>query len=452
MTILRDPIYWKLNKKIVEMVDNALSQLPGYMKSQLYFPGVEIVNIDIKKMMTNFDNFEFDVTDAMKTQESFTKFQVKINQPRLNYKPFSIKMNVSSQVNQRALVKIFIGPKISPGQFIERKNSLMLIDSFETTLKIGSNIITKTSNSINNLSEDFISLKTVKKYLSDAEFGIDAISPQFVLSQIKFPRRLLLPKGTSEGLPFQIFAFIAPFVKTNSIGLHINVESNSDTILSPGYPLDLAKDIQSLLNLPNTLIKDVMITHKSTVKAKSDNSVTYTNDWQTNEYSSTNNNYIRNDALSARPAYTKQNFDYKSRKGQYGQKPPYQRKPSIFNIDEIKVYDIDQDRNANNKLEKKNVIEKFEESTQSSVVDQYSTGSFIKTGSSDEISSMKSNDNIDYRENDLYYITDEDNENLHDENVSSYTSFPTVSKRRFSSLYDLLKPFTTEPKDYVYYK
>ncbi|XP_053610975.1 hexamerin-like [Plodia interpunctella] len=261
MTTLRDPVFWRLNKKIVEIIDNALSLLPAYSRNELYFPGVEINNIETKKIMTQFDNFQFDITDALKSNDKDINFQLKINQPRLNHKSFIIKLNVSSLVTQKGLVKLYLGPKMAPGELVSNKNLFVLLDMFEINLKLGNNVISRSSEEMKAFSDDFVSLQDLRKKIEDAEFGLDSLPLNTVDSQIGYPSRLILPKGTPEGLPILIFAFIAPFTKAKTINVLTNSEFNS-AILSPGYPLDLAIEDHQLFNLPNCMIKDVVITGK----------------------------------------------------------------------------------------------------------------------------------------------------------------------------------------------
>ncbi|CAG9564770.1 unnamed protein product [Danaus chrysippus] len=348
MTTVRDPIFWKLNKKIVDMVDNALSILPTYTRNQLYFPGVEVQNIEVKKMTTSFDSFEFDVTDALKTESDEIKFQIKMSQNRLNHKPFAVKINVASLVAQKALIKIFIGPKVMPGELAKKKNLFMLLDCFEASLKIGSNVVTRTSNEMTDFSEDLISQDVVYKKVLDTEFGIDALPLKSVSSQIKFPSRLALPKGTSTGLPLQVFVFIAPYIKANIGGSRTNVELNSDAIFSPGYPLDLDIEIQDLFNLPNALVKDIIITHKSeslNIDGKPGNNYkdgVNNKLWQKDEIDYVNQNNLL--GLAERPAFTKKTFDYKSKKNQYGKRPDYSNKFTEKDK-EIKINEQNLDKN-----------------------------------------------------------------------------------------------------------
>ncbi|XP_039756668.1 hexamerin-like [Pararge aegeria] len=343
MTSVRDPLFWKLNKKIVDVVDNALQVLPSYSRNELYFPGVEIQNIEVKKMMTTFDNFQFDVTSALKTEAEDTKFNVKIEQSRLNHKPFTFKISVLSRVAQKALVKLYIGPKVLPGQLVENKNLFMLLDNFDVNLKIGSNVLSRTSNEMSTLSEDFLSLETLHKIVLDAEFGVDALPLKSVWSQIGLPSRLILPKGTNEGLPLHVFVFIAPYVKATIGGAITSAELNSCAILSPGYPLDLNIEIQQLFNLPNAMVKDIIVTHKI-------ESATYNR--PVNNYNSASNNIVwpTDDQvsdvpngplyLSARPEFTKKTFDYKSKTNQYGKKTDYAAKRGNYNNQSKKLEEV----------------------------------------------------------------------------------------------------------------
>nr|XP_026495656.1 hexamerin-like [Vanessa tameamea] len=351
MTTIRDPIFWKLNKKIVDIVDKALQVLPSYTRSQLYFPGVVVQNVEVKKIMSSFDNFEFDVTSALKSEGEDVKFQVKINQPRLNHKPFTFKITVSSQVAQKALIKLYLGPKVMPGELVEKKNLFMLLDCFEFNLKIGSNVVTRTSNDMMIMSDDFASLETLHKRVLDAEFGLDTLRSKSVWSQIGFPSRLILPKGTPEGLPMHLFVFVAPYVKATLGGTRNTLDLNSDAILSPGYPLDLSVEIQQLFNLPNALVKDIVVTHKTegTYNKASNayNSGNNDNIWQSSDVE-----FVRPNgplALSARPAFTKKTFDYKSKKNQYGKKNDYDLKKDEI-IEDTKTKDFTTEDEASTKF------------------------------------------------------------------------------------------------------
>ncbi|XP_037292937.1 arylphorin subunit beta-like [Manduca sexta] len=314
MTSLRDPIFWKMNKKIVDMVDEALKLLPSYARNELYFPGVEVINVDVKKVMTFYDYFEFDATDALKSAADNSTYQIKIAQPRLNHRPFSIKINVSSLVTQRGVVKVYLGPKILPGELAKKKNSFVLLDRFEYRFKIGSNIISRTSDDMKHFSEDFMSLRNLRKKVEDAEFGLDSLPLKTVDSQIGYPARLILPRGTMKGVPLQIFVFVAPYAKYSTGVMHSlkSMEFNK-AIMSPGYPLDLVVQDKQLFELPNAMVKEIVVTHKGEGKVENYGGPGVTKKWYgTDTYDP-----------SSKPNYDgnrKKPFDYSAKKGQYGKK------------------------------------------------------------------------------------------------------------------------------------
>ncbi|CAH2092855.1 unnamed protein product [Euphydryas editha] len=354
MTTVRDPIYWKLNKKIVDLVDSALQVLPSYTTSELYFPGVEVQNIEVKKIITTLDIFEFDVTNALKSEGEETKFKIKINQPRLNHKPFSFKISVLSQVAQKCIVKIFLGPKVMPGELVEKKNMFMLLDYFEYNLKIGSNTITRNANDIIHISDDFNSLETIHKKVLDAEFGVETFILKSIWSQIGFPSRLILPKGTPEGLPLHAFVFVAPYVKATASGPRNTWDLNLEAILSPGYPLDIGIEIQTLFNFPNALVKDIVITHK-TEGTMNKGSKVYNSGYNDKTWQSSDIEYEnlgRPLALSARPEFTKKTFDYKSKKNQYDKKFDYSSKKHGKDQD-VTTQDLDTKDNVTNTVNDK---------------------------------------------------------------------------------------------------
>jgi hypothetical protein len=68
-TALRDPIFYKLQKRLVDMVYLFKMRLPCYTREELYFPGVKIDNIVTDKMVTYFDDYLMDMTNAVTLTE-----------------------------------------------------------------------------------------------------------------------------------------------------------------------------------------------------------------------------------------------------------------------------------------------------------------------------------------------------------------------------------------------
>lgn len=317
--MLRDPVYWRICKKIILLLEQSMQSLQTYTRNELYFPGVQVSNIIIKKMVTNTDFYELDVSEALTSNESIkheANVQVKISQPRLNHKPFSMKLDISSIVSQKALIKIYLMPQMLPHTLNNGKDNFYLLDSFEYNLIPGSNVIARTSDKIRWVTEDLSSLKSLLKNIEDAEFGLDTLPVKNIQSYANFPERLLLPKGSASGLPYQLFVFVAPYVKVN-VGELYSTEFNN-AILSPAYPFDLVSDLNELFALPNTLFKEVIITHKGDFKISKNDDAGQSGKWDGKPYDPSSR--PTNDYSSKTQGNS---FDYASKKGKYGNKSEF---------------------------------------------------------------------------------------------------------------------------------
>lgn len=87
-----------------------------YTREQLMFPGVSIEKIEMDRLITYFDEFYSDISQAVYYSEDELKkpennFFVRAKQYRLNHKPFTYKIHVKSDKDTQAVVKIFVGPK-----------------------------------------------------------------------------------------------------------------------------------------------------------------------------------------------------------------------------------------------------------------------------------------------------------------------------------------------------
>ncbi|KAI8439353.1 hypothetical protein MSG28_013176 [Choristoneura fumiferana] len=217
---------------------------------------------------------------------------------------------------------------ILPGEFAMKKNLFMLLDNFEVNLKIGSNAISRTSSEFENISEDFTSLNDLRKVIEDAEFGLDVKPLKPIKTLTGFPSRLILPKGTPEGLSMQLLAFVAPFAKVTAAGMtSLPKKEFNSAILAPGYPFDLGFDDTQFLALPNVMIKDIIVTHKEN-KGGSKGGSEGTKKWfggdTSDSYGPSREPYAANlknsefEEVSGSNGVKREVFDYNLRKSQYG--------------------------------------------------------------------------------------------------------------------------------------
>jgi len=218
-TSLRDPAFYQLYKKIVLYFQKYKYSLPAYTEKDLYFNGVEVTNVEFDRLVTYFDYFYSDLSNAVfVTPEEYEndKFQIRARQYRLNHKPFTYKIHVKSDKDHESVVRVFIGPKYDEyGRYInisENRVNFVQFDKFKYTLKSGENVIERNSHQNYFYQDDYTSYKelyqkVVAALAGDGEFTIGSES-----NFGGFPKRFLLPKGTYGGFAYQFYVIVSPYV------------------------------------------------------------------------------------------------------------------------------------------------------------------------------------------------------------------------------------------------
>ncbi|KAF7267906.1 hypothetical protein GWI33_018904 [Rhynchophorus ferrugineus] len=218
-TSLRDPVFYQLYKLMISFYARYQTYLEPYTKDQLSWKGVEIKNMEIDRLITYFDEFYSDISQAVYYTEDELKkdndFMVRVKQYRLNHKPFTYKINLNSEIEKKAIVKVFIGPKYDEyGRYInisENRWNFFEIDKFVYDLTTGENTIKRSSLESRFFSDEKTSFYKLYKdvmaaYKGQKDYTIDGRQNYFL-----YPRRYMLPKGTTGGLPVQICVMLYPY-------------------------------------------------------------------------------------------------------------------------------------------------------------------------------------------------------------------------------------------------
>jgi len=92
--------------------------------------------VEVSKMHTYMENFEFSVGSSIYVakQEDILGVNMHVRQQRLNHKPFTYKIEVSSDKAVDAYVRVFLGPKTNylgeEWDINERRHYFMELDRF----------------------------------------------------------------------------------------------------------------------------------------------------------------------------------------------------------------------------------------------------------------------------------------------------------------------------------
>jgi hypothetical protein len=233
-TAMRDPVFYQLYKRFLKYYYQFQDHLPYYKHEDLEFKGVKIDSVEIDKLVTYFDKFDSDITNVVdiemfedKTHMSplhkFGRFAhyngydvlIKARQWRLNHLPFTFKLHVHSDKVQKAIVKVFIGPKYDSFGHVydveENRENFYELDHFFVELVEGKNDIVRNSEDFSWFVKDRTTFYELYKQLmlsikGDVKFPLDMTEAHCGL-----PMRLMLPKGKKGGMPFQFFFMVMPY-------------------------------------------------------------------------------------------------------------------------------------------------------------------------------------------------------------------------------------------------
>ncbi|XP_019895576.2 larval serum protein 2 [Musca domestica] len=292
-TSLRDPLFYSLYKELVGYYWRLAGNFPEYQKKDLEFPGVTLDTVHLpEKLTTFFEYFDSDVSnlvdvatpavegssDALYTfgRNSVYEghsFVVKARQKRVNHQPFEFTLDVTSDKTQKAVVKVFLGPKYDENGHVlnleDNYQNFFELDHYVVDLVAGVNHLKRSSEEFACSTNDQTTYFELYKKLFDATNS----DYQFPLTsgQCGFPRRLLLPLGKKGGLTYQFFFAVYPYhapevaqFSTYDPAVSCGVGSGSRYVdaLPLGYPLERPVLHDYYFNVGNFKFYDVTVYHK----------------------------------------------------------------------------------------------------------------------------------------------------------------------------------------------
>lgn len=272
-TEVRDPMFYALHKRFNNYYRKYTENLPSYERSKIAFDGVVVDAVKLDKLVTYFDYFDADITNAVDIEgveqelrqnkvvnygrishNSSEKFAIRARQQRLTHTPFTYKLDVQSDREQKAIVKVYMGPKYNEfgREFTleENRENFYVLDHVVVDLKKGKNVVTRNCEEFpffvkdrptyNELYKELItSMKDGSKFEYEADF------------HSRFPWRLMLPKGRLEGMATQLFFIVLPYSSV------VTFEDSMNSSFPLGRKIDYKNWFTS-----NMYYHDTMVYHK----------------------------------------------------------------------------------------------------------------------------------------------------------------------------------------------
>lgn len=272
-------MFYSFYKRISFFYEAFATRLTKFKKSDLFFDGVEFESIKMDKLLTYFDYFTADITNAvdipLKTKENFkTDVEFKVEVPRLNHLPFSVHMTVNAAKDQKAIMMMFVGPKYdSYGNILninENRNNFWELDRWIVDLKSGKNDIERKSTDFSWFVNDRTTFYELYKHLMTAKNGGDKFALDMSEAHCGFPSRLMLPRGRVGGFAVQFFFMLMPYHAPAverftgfdpSISCGVGSGSRYLDATPFGFPFNRQFDIHDFMT-PNMFFFDTFIYHK----------------------------------------------------------------------------------------------------------------------------------------------------------------------------------------------
>ncbi|KAG5889587.1 hypothetical protein JTB14_010219 [Gonioctena quinquepunctata] len=241
-TTMRDPAFYRLIQKlVVEPFQRHIYRLPPYTKKELMFEGVEVTRVEVGPLVTFFDSFYSSLINSVfyKPGELNEDFSVSVRQARLNHAPFDYKIHVKSNKPQKASIKIMMSPKYDRnGKPIEISRNLLYfveLDNFVADLHAGDNVVSRRSSDSLLFTPDKMSYGDLWNSTLVALNGKKEFITDLRQNWYGFPQRLMIPKGSVGGTPYQIFFAVYPYIESQRHQTHDMVQVDNYPM---NYPLD----------------------------------------------------------------------------------------------------------------------------------------------------------------------------------------------------------------------
>ncbi|KRT79996.1 hypothetical protein AMK59_6390 [Oryctes borbonicus] len=279
-TTMRDPIFFRWHAFVDDVFQQFKGSLPRYTTDQLDYSGVTVTGVTLKTpnapdniFRTFWQESDVDMSRGLDFQERGSVF---VRFTHLQHEPFSysITVNNSNSAMREGTCRIYLSPtndaRGNPMRFNNQRLLFIEMDKFKVTLRQGSNTITRQSSQssvIIPFEKTFRDLDT-NRPTSGEELDL------FNFCGCGWPEHLLIPKGTPEGIPCQLFVMISNYendkVEQDLTGSCNDGESYCGVrggkfpdARSMGYPFDrvgrTGADTLQLFLTPNMLVQNCRI-------------------------------------------------------------------------------------------------------------------------------------------------------------------------------------------------
>ncbi|KAK3870539.1 hypothetical protein Pcinc_024236 [Petrolisthes cinctipes] len=214
-TATRDPAFFRLHKYMDNIFKEHKDKLHPYTKEELQYANVQITEVDVGELSTYFEDFSVDLGNALDTTETVEDVKVTAHVSRLNHKAFTYNIHINANHAEKVTVRVLIAPKYDenhvPLDINHARWAGIELDTFWVDVPAGDSVIERSSSDSNVAISDRISFPTLIHDTDEAVASGSSLSfaTDHHARGCGHPQRLLLPKGTTNGMDFHFDVYIS---------------------------------------------------------------------------------------------------------------------------------------------------------------------------------------------------------------------------------------------------
>nr|AII81929.1 phenol oxidase [Blattella germanica] len=216
-TAMRDPIFYRWHAFVDDVFQEHKATLPPYEVNRLTYNGITVKSVEVVADGVPRNEFRTfwkkDDVDLSRGIDFTPRGNVFARFTHLQHTNFKYRIQVENGTNSDKIgtVRIFLGPKFDERgvNMLFRDQRLLFIelDKFTVTLK------PKTNNIERNANDSSVTIpfeRTFRDLQTSRPSGGTSLE-QFNFCGCGWPHHMLIPKGTPEGFPCELFVMVSNF-------------------------------------------------------------------------------------------------------------------------------------------------------------------------------------------------------------------------------------------------
>lgn len=281
-TAMRDPFFYRWHNNINDIFLMHKNKLPQYTEAQLDYKGVRVtdlqITVDNKSPNQLFTFWQQSEVDFSRGLDFAPRSPVFVRFTHLQHEEFNFVVKVNNATPKRIFgtMRLFMAPRLNDKgevmKYNEQKNLMIELDRFKVILKQGDNVIKRSS------LDSSVTIPYERTFRNlDAGRPMDEEPGQtgFNFCGCGWPQHMLIPKGTTKGMVFDLFAMVSNYDNDKIEQDITGACSDADSYCgvqdrkypdkqAMGYPFDrmgrAGVDTLSKFLTPNMKVTEVIVT------------------------------------------------------------------------------------------------------------------------------------------------------------------------------------------------